>query len=95
MDKERIIGKCGNLYMITKSANATLKDLKAYAYVIDKDGKYYTDYTTINTLLKKDEDLIWTPVDEPFDFTLMILVFHMKLDGETIYQPVLGVMIHQ
>lgn len=70
MEKERIIGKCGNLYMITKSKTATLNDLKEYAYVIDRNGKHYTDYSTINTLLKKDEDLIWTPVDEIFDFTI-------------------------
>ena len=61
----RIIGRCGNLLLLSNDFNASLDGVRELAYIVEADtGKQLTGEATIDFLFRMEEDLEWTPADE-------------------------------
>ena len=64
----RIIGKSGNLLMLSNDFKASLDGFYEKAFVIEADtGKHLTDYHSVDFLLRTEEELEWEPRDEFYD----------------------------
>ena len=61
----KIIGKCGNLLMLSNDSTASLDGFEQIAFVVEADtGKRITGDYTIDFLLRTEEDLEWIPSND-------------------------------
>ena len=61
----KIIGKCGNLLMLSNDSTSSLDGFEQIAFVVEADtGKRITGDYTIDFLLRTEEDLEWIPSND-------------------------------